>query len=105
MTTLQTPVSLDLIISVSAIVVGVVGVYVRLKSKIEVLETTCQIQEKEIVSLKDDNKKIEGDFSLLQKEVAQNHNKLDASMAQMELRIIREFHSVIAQAINQKDKP
>lgn len=112
---LKTQMSLDVIISLLGGVIGAVGAYIKLKSKIDILETNSINQEKEIVDLNnrkkemnaalhkriDDQKK---EVSELQKEVSQGHNKLETAMAKMELRIIREFQSVIAQISNKKEK-
>lgn len=105
MTTLHTAVSLDLIISASAGLVAIVGVYIRLKSKIDILETTCAAQAKDILSLQEEEKIIKTELVDVRREASQGHNKLETSMAQMELRIIREFQSVVTQILNQKDKP
>jgi hypothetical protein len=103
MTNLDTAISLDVIVSATAGFIAVVGVYIRLKSKIDILETTCKNQEKEIILLHKEDKEMSDKFFSLQKEVSQGHNKLETSMAQMELRIIRELQSAVAQIINQKD--
>lgn len=104
MTNLSTAVSLDVIIPAATFLFAVVAVYVTLKSKIDVLEKISENQSKEITILQQESKILKNDFSNLQKEVAANHNKLETSMAQMELRIIREFQSVVTQIVNQKEK-
>lgn len=100
----NTAVSLDVIVSATGMLISVVGVYIKLKSKIDILEKEKEVMAKELGALHEKDKEIEREMLSLQKEVSQGHNKLETSMAQMELRIIREFQSVVTQIMNQKDK-
>ena len=103
---LQTQISLDVIISVVGGVVGAVGAYVKLKSKLDLLSAEFISIEKELTDIKERKKDmntslhkriddIRDEFSTLQKEVNQGHQKLETNMAQMELRIVKEIQSMV----------
>lgn len=100
MTSLNTTVSLDLIISASAGFLAIVGVYIRLKVEINILRHDLDVQAKEIEDLQKKEEKLSSELSEYHKEASQNHSKLETSMAQMELRIIREFQNVVSQIVS-----
>lgn len=102
---LGTQISLDVMISLVGGVVGAVGAYVKLKSKLDLAEAKNSSQDKDIEDIKDRkkemnialHKRIDDQHSIvsdLQKEMNTAHNKLETSMAQMELRIVKEIQNM-----------
>lgn len=103
-------IGLDALIGVSSGIVGAVGAYVKLKSRIDLEGAKNNEQEKEIQDLRERKKEmnqalhkriddIKGEFHDLQKEVHQGHQKLETNMAQMELRIVREIQKMVDKII------
>jgi len=99
-------VGLDVLIGASSGIVGAVGAYVKLKSRIDLEQAKNLEQEKQLADLKDAKKEMNtalhkriddmrGEFTELQKEVHQGHQKLETNMAQMELRIVREIQKMV----------
>jgi chromosome segregation ATPase len=102
---LETQISLDVLIGLSSGVIGSVGAYIKLKSRIDRLEMENLSQEKEITDLRERKKEMNSalhkrvdvlktDLSTLKNEMTQGHSTLETKMTQMELRIIQEIHKI-----------
>ena len=99
-------IGLDVLIGASSGIVGAVGAYVKLKSRIDLEGAKNNEQEKEIQDLKERKKELATALHKriddqnhviqeIQKEMNQGHNKLENHMAQMELRIVREIQNMV----------
>lgn len=100
----------DVLIGASSGIVGAVGAYVKLKSKIDLLEAENASQEKEINEIRERKKEMNAALHKriddqnhviqdIQKEMASGHQKLETNMAQMELRIVKEIQSMAEKLI------
>jgi len=98
-------VGLEIIISVISGMAGAIGAYVKLKSSIDVLLQKDVTQQNEINNIKETKKEmsilihkridaIKTDLTTLQIDVTKGHNNLQTSMAQMELRIVKEIQKL-----------
>lgn len=101
-----TQISLDILLSAGSGIVGAVGAYVKLKSRIDLLEAKNLEQDKELTEIRDRkkemntalHKRIDDQNSIIsdiQKEMNIGHNKLETAMAQMELRIVEKITGAI----------
>ena len=101
-------ISLDVIISLISGVIGAVGAYVKLKSKIDVLEQKCDSQNIDITEMKERkkemntalNKRIDEQnvtIHSIEKNLTAGHSKLETAIANLELRIVREIQNMIKQ--------
>jgi len=108
-------IGLDVIISVGSGVLGAIGAYVKLKSKIDVLEAKTDSQEREIHDVQERKKEMNtalhkriddhnAKIADLQKDMSTGHNKLETAMARMELRIVKEFQSSVKELITEFKK-
>lgn len=99
-------VGLDVLIGASSGIVGAVGAYVKLKSRIDLEGAKNKEQEKEIQDLKERKKELATALHKriddqnhviheIQKEMSQGHQKLETNIAQMELRIVKEIQAVV----------
>lgn len=109
---LGSQIGLDVIISVSSGIVGAIGAYVKLKSSIDVLSTKTDAQEREIHDIQDRkkemnialHKRIDDQNTIInevQKEMNKGHNNFETAMAQMELRIVKEFQTSVKELIKE----
>jgi len=103
---LGTQISLDVLVSVGGGIIGAVGAYIKLKSKIDLQESKNIEQEREISDLKDRKKEMNNALHKriddqnnvihdLQKEMNTGHGKLENAMVNMELRIVREIQNMV----------
>jgi septal ring factor EnvC (AmiA/AmiB activator) len=103
-----TKISLDVLISLISGIIGAVGAYVKLKSKIDVLEKTTEHQTTEITDLKERkkemntalHKRIDDQNAVIndiEKNLSAGHSKLETAIANLELRIVREIQNMIKQ--------
>lgn len=103
---LGTKISLDIVVSLVSGMIGAVGAYVKLKSKIDVLETKCNSQENELNEVKERKKEMNvalhkridqqnETIATMQKELTTGHSKLETAMSQMELRIVKEIQNLV----------
>lgn len=102
-------IGLDVLIGLSSGIVGTVGAYIRLKSRIDMVEAKNKEQSKEIDDLRDRkkemntalNKRIDDQkatIGKLETNMSTGHAKLETLIAKMELRIVEK----ITDAINKK---
>ena len=109
---LGSQIGLDVVISVASGIIGAVGAYVKLKSSIDVLNTRTDAQEREIGDIQERKKEMNialhkriDDQNLtineLQKEMNKGHNNFETAMAQMELRIVKEFQTSVKELIKE----
>jgi septal ring factor EnvC (AmiA/AmiB activator) len=103
---LGTQISLDIVVSLISGIIGAVGAYVKLKSKIDVLESKSESQETEITSLKESKKEMNAllhkrideqskTIATMQRELTTGHSKLETAMTKMELRIVKEIQNLV----------
>jgi septal ring factor EnvC (AmiA/AmiB activator) len=99
-------IGLDVLIGLSSGVVGTIGAYIRLKSRIDMVEAKNKEQSKEIDDLRDRkkemnialNKRIDDQketISKLQTTMSTGHAKLETLIAKMELRIVEKITNAI----------
>jgi DNA polymerase III delta prime subunit len=99
-------IGLDALIGVSSGIVGAVGAYVKLKSRIDLEGAKNNEQEKEIKDLKERKKEMNAALhkriddqnnviNEIQKEMNQGHQLLQTNIAQMELRIVKEIQNMV----------
>ena len=102
---LGTEISLNVVISVISGIGCAVGAYVKLKSRIDVLEVENVNQEKEIDDLRERKKDmsiqvnrrvdaVELKVQELSKEITVTGSNLEKKMSEMELRIIKEIQNI-----------
>jgi flagellar biosynthesis/type III secretory pathway M-ring protein FliF/YscJ len=107
----STQISLDVLLSAGSGIVGAVGAYIKLKSRIDLLEAKNSEQEKELKDVRDRKKEmntaihkriddIRDDFSELQKETNKGHQRLENNIKDMELRIVKEIHNIVEKLTN-----
>lgn len=98
-------IGLDVLVGAGSGLLGAMGAYYKLKSRLDLTEAENLAQEREISDLRERKKEmnialhkrvddLKHEFADLQKEVTQGHNKLETSMAQMELRIVKEIQKL-----------
>ena len=98
-------IGLDVLIGASSGIVGAVGAYMKLKSRIDLEGAKNNEQEREIMDLRERKKEmnialhkriddIRGEFKELEREVHQGHQKLEVNIKDMELRIVREIQKM-----------
>lgn len=99
-------IGLDVLIGASSGIVGAVGAYVKLKSRIDLQEAKNISQENEIIDLRERKKELATSLHKriddqnhviqdIQKEMSKGHSKLETSIAQMELRIVKEIQNMV----------
>ena len=102
---LGTQISLDVVISLVSGIGGAIGAYIKLKSKIDLVEAKNHEHEKEISDLRERKKEMnlaihkriddqKNELNQMQKDMATGHSSLEKQLAQLELKIIKEFQSV-----------
>ena len=102
---METQISLDVIIGLGSGIIGSLGAYMKIKTRIDRLEMENISQEKDIQDLRDRKKEmnthihqriddIQSNYDELQKEVHKGHQNLETKMAQMELRIVKEIQKL-----------
>ena len=102
---LGTKISLEVLVGISSGVIGSIGAYIKLKSRIDRLEMENYAQEKEITDLQERKKEmnislhkridsVHSDYAKLQNEFYKGHQNLETKMAQMELRIVKEIQNL-----------
>tara|TARA_R110000772_G_scaffold9622_7_gene31559 strand:+ start:13033 stop:13371 length:339 start_codon:yes stop_codon:yes gene_type:complete len=108
-----TQISLDVIVSMAGGVIGAVGAYIKLKSKLDMAEAENISQNKEIEDIREGKKemnislhrRIDDQNSIisdLQKEMNHGQSKLETSMAHMELRIVKEIQNMVNEITKNK---
>lgn len=98
-------IGLDVLIGIGSGLLGALGAYYKLKTRLDLADAKNHEQEKEIQDLRErkkemnqalhkriDDQKLE--LANLQKEVHQGHTKLETKMNEMELRIVREIQKL-----------
>jgi hypothetical protein len=102
---MNTQISLDVIIGLGSGIIGSVGAYIKMKSKLDRLEMENISQERDILELKDSKKnmnsvihkridEVQNNYDELQREVHKGQQSLETKMAQMELRIVKEIQKL-----------
>lgn len=100
-----TTISMEILLSLSSGVIGSVGAYMKLKSRIDRLEMENISQDKELVDLKDRKKEMniaihkridaqKDELHDLRQDVNKGYTKLENKVNEMELRIIKEIHKI-----------
>lgn len=109
---LETQIGLDVIVSVISGIGGAVGAYIKLKSKLDLEAAKNVEQEKEIADIKERKKEMNialhkriddqnNKITDIQKEMSVGHSKLEKSISDLELRIVREFQSSLEKVLQQ----
>lgn len=99
-------IGLDVLIGASSGIIGAVGAYVKLKSRLDLTEAKDMEQSKDIQDIRDRKKEMNTEIhrridttdakvAELSKEVSVTGSKLEAKMSEMELRIIKEIQKAI----------
>lgn len=99
-------IGLDVLIGASSGIIGAVGAYVKLKSRLDLTEAKDMEQSKELQDIRDRKKEMNTEIhrridstdakvAELSKEVTVTGSKLEAKMSEMELRIIKEIQKAI----------
>ena len=112
---LGTTISLDVLLALSSGIISAVGVYMKMKSRLDLLEVKEQEQEKELQDIRDRkkemniaiHKRIDEQNNVIkevQKEMTTGHSDLAKSMAEMELRIVREFNKSVKEIVQELKK-
>jgi len=112
---LGTQISLDVVISLMSGIGGAVGVYIKLKTRLDLADAKNDEQERELSDIKDRKKEMNialhkriddqnNTIQDIQKEMSTGHSKLETGMAQMELRIVREFQNSVKELITEFKK-
>lgn len=97
-------IGLDVLIGGGSGLLGALGAYYKLKTRLDLADAKNDEQEREIADIKERKKEMNSALHKriddqnhtiqdIQKEMSQGHNKLETAMAQMELRIVREFQN------------
>lgn len=105
-------ISLEIIVSVGSGIIGAVGAYIKLKSRIDLQEAKNAEQEKELHDIRERKKEMnialhkriddqKGEITLLQKEVSTGHSTLEKQIAQLELRIVEKFQASVKEIISE----
>ena len=96
----------DVLIGAGSGLLGAMGAYYKLKSRLDLQEAENISQEKEIDDLRERKKEMNSAIHKriddqnnviqdIQKEMASGHQKLETNMAQIELRIVKEIQSMV----------
>ena len=99
-------IGLEVLLSIISGIGGAIGAYIKLKSRIDLLEAKNIEQDKELTEIRERkkemntalHKRIDDQNSIIsdiQKEMNIGHNKLETAMAQMELRIVEKITGAI----------
>lgn len=107
-----TQISLDVLLSAGSGIVGAIGAYIKLKSRIDLLEAKNFEQEKELQDIRDRKKEMnislhkrideqKGEINQLQKEVSTGHSSLEKQIAQLELRIVEKFQASVKEILQE----
>jgi formiminotetrahydrofolate cyclodeaminase len=99
-------IGLDVLVGAVSGLLGAMGAYFKLKSRLDLQEAKNAAQEKEIDDLHERkkemnvslHKRIDDQNSVIQdiqKEMASGHQKLETNMAHMELRIVKEIQKMV----------
>lgn len=99
-------IGLDVLIGAISGLLGAMGAYFKLKTRLDLQEAKNTEQERELANLRDRkkemnialNKRIDdqtGTITEMQKEMNVGHNKLETAMVNMELRIVREIQKMV----------
>lgn len=98
-------IGMDVLIGSASGVLGAMGAYYKLKSRLDLQEAENHSQEREIADLRERKKEMNAALHKriddqnhviqeIQKEMASGHQKLETNIAQMELRIVKEIQAM-----------
>lgn len=101
-----TTISMEILLSLSSGIIGSVGAYIKLKSRIDRLEVENLNQERELLDLRERKKEMntalhkriddqKAEVQELRNELNKGHQALERKMGEMELRIIKEIHKLV----------
>tara|TARA_R110000772_G_scaffold51709_3_gene118588 strand:+ start:892 stop:1233 length:342 start_codon:yes stop_codon:yes gene_type:complete len=104
-------IGLDLLVGAGSGLIGAMGAYYKLKSRLDMQEVENISQEKEIDDLKERKKEMNAALHKriddqnhviqdIQKEMVSGHQKLETNMAQMELRIVKEIQAMVEKILS-----
>jgi hypothetical protein len=105
-------IGLDILLGAASGIIGAIGAYVKLKSRLDLEGAKNQEQEKEINDIKERKKEMniaihkrideqKAELSVLNEKVSSGQSKLETAMAQMELRIVKEFQTSVKELIKE----
>lgn len=112
----STQIGLDVVISIFSGIGGAIGAYIKLKSKIDLVEAKNSEQEKKISDIRERKKEMnlaihkriddqKNELTNLQKEVSTGHSTLEKQIAQLELRIVEKFQASVKEIIAELKRP
>jgi flagellar biosynthesis chaperone FliJ len=104
-------IGLDLIIGAGSGLLGAMGAYYKLKARLDLADAKNEEQERELADLRDRKKELATALHKriddqnhviqdIQKEMSKGHSKLETSIAQMELRIVKEIQNMVEKLVN-----
>lgn len=99
-------IGMDVLIGSASGVLGAMGAYYKLKSRLDLQEAKNEEQERELHDLRERKKEMNAAIHKriddqnhtiqdIQKEMASGHQKLETGIAKMELRIVKEIQSMV----------
>jgi hypothetical protein len=108
-------VGLDVLVGGASGVLGAMGAYYKLKSRLDLQEAKNIEQERELQDVRDRKKEMNtalhkriddqnGVIHEIQKEMTTGHSQLGQRMAEMELRIVKEFQASVKELIQELSK-
>ena len=108
-------IGLDVLIGSASGLLGAMGAYYKLKSRLDLQEAKNGEQEKELQDIRDRKKEMNtalhkriddqnGVIHEIQKEMTTGHSELGQRMAEMELRIVKEFQASVKELIQELSK-
>ena len=108
-------IGLDVLIGSASGILGAMGAYYKLKSRLDLQEAKNDEQERELQDIRDRKKEMNialhkriddqnGVIHEIQKEMTTGHSELGQRMAEMELRIVKEFQASVKELIRELSK-
>lgn len=103
-------IGMDVLIGSASGILGAMGAYYKLKSRLDLQEAKNIEQEREIFDLRERKKEMNTALHKriddqnhviqdIQKEMASGHQKLEVNIKDMELRIVKEIQSMVEKIV------
>jgi hypothetical protein len=103
-------IGLDILLGAGSGVLGAMGAYYKLKTRLDLSDAKNDEQEKELADLRERKKEMnmalhkriddqKNEITTLQKEVHTGHSSLEKQIAQLELRIVEKFQASVKEIV------